>query len=473
MRIILVHCPVKHQVFSENLRVVDEEFCLAPPIILAYVASILEQAGHKVALLDVHALKLSKEATLQSIKNFSPDVIGFRMDTYQFHQTLGWIKYFKQNINVPVVAGGINFSLYPEESLLHPEIDYGVIGEAVGTLPKLLIAMENGESLDAIDGIVYRENGLIKLNPPLQKVIDFDSYPFPARHLLPNKKYHSIISQRKNFTIMVTSRGCPYKCLFCAIAKLAYSERSPANVVDEIEQCYREYDIREIDFFDAVFFLNKDRSLEIFRQLIKRKIRIEWSCRSRVDVVDEELLKMASIAGCRQIYYGIESADPEVLKNIKKTVSLEQVQRAIKLSRKYGIQTLGFFMIGNPGETRDAAKKTINLMRQLNLDFIQVCRTIAKPGSELEETLKIATGRDYWREYIISGNNGRRLPTPWMDLNQKEIENYIKEAYYKFYFRPIYIFKTFLKVKSFRELWRYFRVGLKMIFSNLSTDINR
>jgi len=472
MRVALVHCPIKHKVFSENIKVVDEEFCLAPPICLAYVASILEQAGHKVILVDAHALGLTKEKTAYLIKRFSPDVIGFRLDTYQFYETLDWIRYLKKNVGVPVIAGGINFSLYPEESL-HEGIDYGIIGEAVESLPRLLSALENNEIISDIEGLVYRNNGTVMKNEPSGKPVDFNSYPYPARHLLPNERYYSVISQRKNFTIMITSKGCPYKCIFCAISKLSYSVRSPKNVVDEMEQCYKDYKIREIDFFDAVFFLNRQRALEICRQIIGRKIKIEWSCRSRVDLVDEELLRVASLAGCRQIYYGIESAAPAILERINKKVDIEQVKQAIKLSRKFGIRTLGFFMIGNPGDTRISLDKTIRFMRQTKLDFVQVCRTIAKPGTDLDLLLKQETGRDYWRDYIIGGLDGRRLPAPWTNLSQKEIESYVKKAYYSFYFRPVYIFKTVLRARSFSELWRYFRVGVRMFFSWFFTDVGR
>lgn len=471
MKVALVHCPIRHKKFSENLRVVDEEFCLAPPISLAYVASIIEKAGHKVKLIDAHALKLSKQETASSIRQFGADIIGFRLDSYQFFDTLDWIKSLKKNTGLMVLAGGINISLYPKESLLHQEIDYGVIGEAPETLPELLNALKNGSSVLNISGIVYRLNGSIVINPPKEKALDFDSYPFPARHLLPNEKYYSFISQKKNFTIMVTSKGCPYKCTFCAISKLPYLERSAVNVVKEIEQCYYDYGIREIDFFDGVFTFNRPRTIEICRQIKRRLIDIEWSCRSRVDLVDEELLKEMSDAGCRQIYYGIETGNAQILAAINKRVNYEQIEKAIRLSKKHGIRTMGFFMIGLPAETKASVRQTIKLMKQLDLDFVQVCRAIAKPNTGLHGMLKKQSGRDYWLEYISGKELEERIPSPWTGLSQKELENYVKLAYYSFYFRPRYILKIIFSIKSISELFRFVRVGLRMVLFLFSSDV--
>ncbi len=269
MKVALVFPPYSRKIFSENLSTVDEEFCLAPPIILAYVAAVLEQAGHRVMLLDARALNLTKEEALESLRQFSPDILGFRSETYHFHDALDWIHFLKEHLNIPVVTGGINMSLYPKETMSHPEIDYGVIGDAVDTLPKLLKGIEDKEDLSRLEAIAFKRDGVavVILPPANKKIADFDTFPFPARHLLPNEKYYSFISQLKNFTVMLTSTGCPYRCSFCAIhPTMPYRLRSPKRVVDEIEQCYHEFGIREIDFFDATFFIPKRRAFEIFEE---------------------------------------------------------------------------------------------------------------------------------------------------------------------------------------------------------------
>ncbi len=463
MKIALVYPPYTHKIFSENLSTVDDEFSLAPPIILAYVAAILECHNHEVILIDARTLNLSKEEVLQRIRDFQADMLGFRAETYHFHDALAWMGYLKENLNIPVLAGGINLSLYPEETLSRKIIDYGIIGQAIETLPAFIKALETGAGLGNIPGLGYKQqDGKIIINPPQEQGIDFGSYPMPARHLLPNDKYYSFISQRKNFTIMLTSVGCPFSCTFCAIPSV-YNVRSVQSVVNEVEVCYNDFHVREIDFFDAVFFMSKDRDIEIMRELKKRKLDLEWSCRSRVDLVDEKILAQAADSGCRQIYYGIESVNPEVLKNVKKYISREKITRAIRLTKKFGIRAMGFFMVGNPGDTVQSIRHSIEFAKDLDLDYIQVCRSIAKPGTELDKEMIQKLGRDFWREHVAGPSLKKRLPSPWSSLTELEKESLTKEFYLRFYFRPRLMKKRIAQLRSFSELKRYIKVAWKMI----------
>lgn len=466
MKIALIHCPLGHQYFSENLSVVDEEFCLAPPIILAYVAAILEKAGHEVIIVEANALRLSKERALTAIREFSPDIVGFRADSYWFHRVVEWATYFKQHVNATIIVGGINISLYPFESLSHNCFDYGIAGEANESLPNLLKCLESGESPEWIAGLIYRLGKEVRFNPPSSGLVDFDDYPFPARHLLPNNIYSSFTSQRKNFTILLTNTGCHFVCSFCAINRQPLRCRSPQNIVDEMEQCYRDFGIREIDFFSPSFFINRELALETCEKIIKRNIGIEWSCRSRIDEVDEELLRQAYKAGCRRIYYGIESASSEVLGNISKGITLDQIANAIAMSRRFKIKTLGFFMIGNPGDTKESILDTIEFSKRLKLDYIQVCRTIAKPNTALNDFVINNTGQDYWRKYIVKGDERICFPTPWISMTREELDNYVKRFYRSFYFRPLYIIKLILDVKSIPEFLRYCKVACKWLLFN-------
>ncbi|MBI4846412.1 MAG: glycosyltransferase [Candidatus Omnitrophica bacterium] len=463
MRIALIFPSYTHKIFSENLKIVDEEFCKAPPIILAYVAAILERSGHTVMLLDAKNLRLSKEDALARIKIFKPDILGFRAETYHFHDALDWMGYLKAKLNIPVFAGGINLTLYPKETLVHKEIDFAVLDNGIKSLPRLIEAVENGKDYRAIAGIGFRnEEGSVVLNPSLGNTAEFNDYPMPARHLLPNEVYSSFISQRKNFTIMLASIGCPYSCNFCAIPS-QYQARSPESVVKEIEVCCRDFNVREIDFFDAVFFMSKPRSLEMCRQIRKRKFDLEWSCRSRVDLIDDDILPEASKAGCRQIYYGIESADAGVLKAINKRITEERISYAIKLSKKHKIKTMGFFMVGNEGDTEEIVSKNIALAKKLKLDFIQVCRTIPKPGTELDKAMIKAMGRDIWREHVLGEKIIRRLPSIGTVLTEKEKEYLTKKFYLEFYFRLPVIWRRLKELKSLAEFIKYLKAGFKML----------
>ena len=190
MKIAFIHAPFNHKRFAENLEVVDEEFCVAPPIVLSYVAAMAEKAGHQVLLLDCRVRKLTKKQALKRLEKFKPDLLAFRFDTYNFHQTLAWAKYLKKHLKVPVLAGGINFDLYPKEAMTHKTIDYALQGEVIYSLPKFLAALEGKRKLEDVPGLMYRHNRLIKTNSKPKKLAHLDDYPFPARHLLPNRLYH-------------------------------------------------------------------------------------------------------------------------------------------------------------------------------------------------------------------------------------------------------------------------------------------
>ena len=466
---------------------------MAPPIVLAYVAAIAEKAGHKVMLLDCRVYQLTKAQALKKVKKFKPELLAFRFDTYNFHQTLSWAKYLKERLRCTVLAGGINFSLYPREAMEHRVIDFAIQGEALRSLPQFLEVLEgfgyqetrrSGEQgirpprcpdapiptqLKKVPGLIYRKGKKVIINKPAPPA-KFNDYPFPARHLLPNHLYSSYLTQRKPYTIMLTVTGCPYNCTFCAIAPLPYRIRSAKNVLAEIKECVEKYGIKEIDFFDATFFIPRKRALEIFKGIQKAGWDIEWACRSRVDVVDNEILAEAAKAGCKRIYFGIESSHPDVLKTINKQINIPQIKKAINLSHQYGIKVMGFFMIGNPGETKESIQDSIRFAKSLDLDFVQFSRTIAKPGSQLAKDLARQTGIDYWKDFVLGKIGEKRLPTPWTRLTHKEIERYTKLAYYLFYFRPGFVVKIVLRSRSWKEIWRYVRVGFKMVGNYFKFD---
>lgn len=464
MRIAFVFNPFKYKLHEENLRIVQKYFGLFPPLSLAWTAAIAEKAGHTVCIIDARTLGLSKEETLERLKEFQPDLLGFMMTTYMFRETLEWISFLKAALKVPVMIGGYNLRVYPRESLAPEEIDYGCVEQAYFTFPALLKELETTRHFQDVPGLVYKDRGEIKITPHPQKIV-FDDFPSPARHLLPNHLYAEFPTERKNFTVMVTSLGCPMHCTFCEAGQTQYNPRSPLTVVNEMQECHDKYGVREIDIFDYEFPRLRQRTLTICRDIKKRGLDITWACRSRVDSVDAELLQEMYSAGCRRIYYGIESGLQEMLDKVTKEITLPQITKAIRLTKEVGIKPLGFFLVGSPGETKKTVKRTVRFAKKLNLDYVQFSKLTAKPLTEMWRRMVQDTGYDYWKEYILGNTEEKVLPRPWTELTNEEIDRLSRWAYVSYHSRPLFLLRSALQVKSWDEFKRKFKALLDMLFS--------
>jgi len=467
MRIALIYPSfgVVAVVNQPNVKAVASNYGIYPNMSMAYVAGALQANNQRLLFLDAMASNLSLNDMVKRLKRFRPDVMMFSLTTYLFHETLKIIQFFKSRFNVPVIVGGQHVDLFPKQTLEKDILDIGIIGEAEETVVELIDALENKKSLKKIKGIVYKEKNKVVINEKRPKIKDLDSIPFPARNLLPMSRYYSFISRHKNYTILMSSRGCTFQCSFCEQRTGDIRFRSPENVADEIEECIKKYSVKEIDVFDPLFTINKKRVIAICKEIQKRKLKVKWSCRARVDTVDDEMLREMKKAGCYRIYYGIESGDEQILKNIKKFTKISQIKKAIHLTKKNKILAFGYFMFGCPGETVKTIKKTIKLAKELPLDYAQFNRLSNLPGTELYGQVKQKIGYDYWCEYVKDKKVQIQLPRVGCNLTDKTLDKYIRKAYLNFYLRPKIVLNTLFSMRSFSEFYRYTKAGISMIFN--------
>jgi anaerobic magnesium-protoporphyrin IX monomethyl ester cyclase len=467
VKVALVYTPYGAIRNEPGIKVVKDNYGVFPSLSLLYVAGVAEAAGCEVLFIDAHAEGLTVDQTVQRLRAFGPDFIGYTVTTYLFFQNLEWIRAIKKALPVPVIVGGVHLGIYPKETLLQDAIDYGVTGEAEWTLPDLLHALVTGGDLSGIPGVAYKPGGdagpegsLVRVNPAVNQ-LEVDLAPFPARHLIDNSLYYSFISQYKNFTPIITSRGCPFRCIFCEQGAVRFRPRTPANVGDELELCVREHGVRELDFFDSSFTIQKKRVMAICEEIERRKLDIVWAMRSRVDCVDREMLRAIRRAGCTRIYYGVESGNREILRVLRKATDLDQIRRVIRETRQEGIHAFGYFMVGMPLEDAGTIRQTIRLARELELDYAQFSKVTPMPATELYAMLMEETGRDWWREFMLSGQEVE-VPRPRCSLTEAEVERWIRLAYLRFYFRPSYVMRALRRVQSWDEFVRSARTAAQM-----------
>lgn len=360
-----------------------------PPIGLMYIAAVLEKEGYEVKIIDAYLERLSQIELSKRIIKQDPNVVGITTDSCNFQESLRVAKTVKTVSNAVVVMGGPHVTVRPKEVIQYPEVDVVVIREGEYTMLDIVRRIEDRTSLNGCEGCFFKENDKIIFNPPRQRIENLDILPSPARHLLPYEKYsrtYTLGRIKVPVDTLSTSRGCPFNCSYCS-SKIIwgkwYHARSPENVVDEIEYLIDNYGTKGIYFRDDNFTLDNNRILKICEILRERKIDIEWECSSRVDIVNKSLLEEMYKAGCRAIWYGIESGSQETLKKLNKGISIEQSRNAVKITKEAGIKVGGSFMIGIPGETMEDIEKTLQLIRELKCTPTALHYFYAIPDSAL------------------------------------------------------------------------------------------
>jgi anaerobic magnesium-protoporphyrin IX monomethyl ester cyclase len=409
--------------------------CTAPNMGLAYLAAVLEQKNHDVKIIDAQALGLDDEGLKKSLLNLEPEIIGVTATTTTIYDGFNVINIGKELYpRALTIMGGIHASCLPFETLQEcSQLDAVCIGESEETVVELTCALEKGiNELARVKGIAYRWDNKIRKTPPRISLPDLDVLPLPARHLLPMEHYASGGHPHRTASI-VSSRGCPFKCVFCAtpfIAGRRYRARSAESILSEIEQIVSKYKMNSFEFVDDLFTLDNRRVEAICSGIIERGMKVRWSCSARADTVNSRLLATMADAGCGCIFYGVESGSQRILDCIQKGESLMQIEEAVRCTREAGIQTWGFFILGFPEETREDLERTIRFACELDLDFAEFFIASAFPGSALYERAKRddLVLMENWSD-ISYGKANIKNPV----LFPQDVREYLIKAYRDFY----------------------------------------
>jgi len=467
MRICLIHPPNPHQAIfrGPNQVIVQHEF--APPLSLMYLKSYLGAfPEHEVRLLNAQVPHPPGEKEIRrEMETFQPQLVGITvhsLDLYDSLQTAALVKTVDRSIHVTL--GGPHLWVAPLETLLRPEVDSVVIGEGEITFAEMVNRLAQKQDLEGVPGVWFKRDGQVIRNPPRPVTKDLDRFPFPDRTDWDPRQHRVPFDHTSPAAVMITSRGCPFQCAYCCTQDKVYRQRSPENVVEEMLAC-REMGYQSINFYDDNFNLSEKRVLELCREIERQKVGLPWSCRGRVSPITEEMIARMAETGCVRIHFGAESANQTILDQVKKGISVEDSRRAFALARKHGISTLGYLMIGFPGETPAQAWKTIRFAFELDPDFAIFHTLVPAAGTAIyEQALQDpAFGGDYWKTFAENPWPHLQTRTWATAISEKQLFRMCQLAYLGFYFRPRYLFRSLRQVRSGEDFWVKARMALKIL----------
>lgn len=380
------------------------------PMGLAYIAAVLEQAGHEVHVIDISCegygiekeqgtkitFGLPDEEIKKRVKDIGPELVGIGCSfSSQFHNAIHVSKLMKEVMDVPVIVGGVHATFDAEQVLKEiKEIDYIVMGEGERTITELA----NGKPIENINGLAYRKKGRVVINEKRGLIANLDDLPFPARHLFNMEKYFRInkpfnhFPKKERVASIITSRGCYGKCTFCSSAKFwggCARYRSVDSVMEEMKMLIDKYKVQEIQIEDDNMTGWPERAKELFRRM--KELNIVWCAPNgvRMDTLDKEMLELMKKSRCYRTTFAIESANEDLLHDvIKKPYDLSKVKPLVELTKKIGIGLHTYWIIGLPGETKEQMWKTYNFAKSLKSESASFCLATPMIGTELLETCK-------------------------------------------------------------------------------------
>ena len=428
-----------------------------PPLGLLYIAAVLEHQGHTVRIIDLGMEPLTQDLLETSLHDV--DAVGISVFSKNYQQAAVLAKTIKDiDPSLPLILGGPHCITHKEHSLTHiPTADIVVEGDGEGTMPVLVEALNGTTPLSTVPGISYRTTaGAIEHGAKATMVEDLDTLPFPARHLVAHYHYGKFPwawKQTTQFTSMITSRGCPYRCRFCArhsnlIDGYRYRQRSAEKVVEELETLQGKY--KTIAIVDDNFLQNTKRAHAIFDRILERGLDFDFRIiGARVDSAEPSLFHKMRKAGVKYINFGIESGAQAILDYYRKHITLDQIRTAVKLAAHEGMFVEATFILGAPIETPEMIKESIRFIHTIPLDNI-----IIRP-------LVYEIGDDLWYEAV---NQGKIAPDEWLVnadsrrglgyFTPNELNVFIDQAYRRFYLKPRYSLHELRQVLLFKDIDR-------------------
>lgn len=434
------------------------------PLGLLYIAASLREKGshHVIKIIDARHEGLNYEDVYKRIKDFSPEVVGISglsIEAGDVHKISSLAK--EVDTRCKVVIGGPYTFTGTEFIINDPNIDFVIMGEGERTVYELINALENGGGFSRIDGLAFKDGNTPVINVPRTMIEDADSITFPAWDLIDMEGYfndmhiHSTsqIHLSNRIAPIFTSRGCPFRCIYCNnIFGKRIRLRSVQNVVKEIELLVKQYNVGQIEIIDDCFNFDISRAKQICDEIVKRGININLSFPAlRVDKMDKELIVKLKRAGTHLIYYGIESGSSRIQARIKKNLDLEKARQIIRQTVGQGIMTGGFFMLGFLEETKEEMLQTIKFAKETDLHIASFFYVTPMPNTELS--------REYEQQNLrpkeLKLRNYQKLSVNISPISDRELRRMRRKAYAEFYLRPSQLWRLYKAIPDKRILLRH------------------
>jgi anaerobic magnesium-protoporphyrin IX monomethyl ester cyclase len=446
-----------------------DDYGYFPPLGMLYVLSHLEAhtSGHDLHLKDCVAEHISHGELAAIVEDIQPDVVGITSFTISLVDVVMVARTVRAiRPDAHICLGGHHPIAFPVEAASLKEFDSVIVGEGEIAFTDLVNALEKDEDYTSILGVytsdsikpfasntIKDKRFLAHVTVPPAYVEDVDTLPFPNRRFINHIDYHSIVGIDSKLATIITSRGCPYLCTFCDVPYKKYRQRSHASVLDEVEECMA-MGYGEFHFYDDLFNINEKKVLEFCDEIERRGLEFTWDFRGRVNTITRPMLERAQKCGLRMISFGIETGTDAGLRELRKGSKTQQARDAFKWCRELGIDTIADFIIGLPFEkSENDINESVDFLLDINPDYLSLAILTLYPNTEIYDQA-LAKGlieENRWRDFSLDPKPGFTVDHWEEHMSVHELVKLQRKVYHRFYFRPSYILKSFLKTRTLYE----------------------
>lgn len=471
MKVLLIHPPKRYQVWAGVPSVFNDRFAyLFPPLAVMYLSSFLKrETNHEVKILDCLPDNLELTDIAARIRQFEPDVVGVSAtashNLINVSETIQTVRQVRPEAFI--VMGGAHVNSFPDIAARLNGVDACIRGDGEKPLQILLETLARKGDLHQVPNILLLEkDGSIFHGEQIPNEENLDLFPFPDRDECPPGKYFTPGMKGKLATTMISSRGCPFQCVFCNVPH-SYRTHSNGFIVDEMAECVSRHGVQDIHFIDDIFNITPERVTEISEEIIKRGVKVWWGYKASVRQTTREMIRTAKRAGCYRMHYGVETFTEDGLKALNKKVTLKEIKDIFRMTQDEGVKAIAYMIVGCPHEkTAEEILAANRFIHDLKPSYVVYSLFTPYPDAPIfQEGVKRGLwDAQRWERFMLNPTRDYDLPTAWEEhLNKVELLDVFKKLNRRFYFHPRVFLRTLFAMRSLAEVKRILLGGISLI----------